>query len=440
MRMFNENFASLDGPISTLHDEIFAMIFEAGAVEEMVPYCTFGILVSHITRRWRNIGLATPQLWTKTWCTKPIDRQIFGSMRACVYPAGERERFSAFLFRSRSFPIEIHIRFLCKPDLDEEKWVDLLQLICNHMDHCRHLCIKDGDDDGLPELLFQISCRPTPLLSSIELSIDEDDDFARHTQISDLSLLSGAPRLTSAKLSRIEFPSLLSYLPTLQYLTSLQLSLSTHSERQFAALSFWDAIMTLKALDHLELEIMEDMATRVPVVLHTIRYLALTIHYWYPEISDAFVFSIHAPSVVTLWLDYVPLDDDYVGLLEFYFPSMQHLILADVNIHMGTRIIPVFARIFPAIMRLTYHFTDMVPFATHDVLAAMVPHLIDLSQLCWPKLQTVTLDAFNTSLGDKGFHDTIQVLKEAAGHPIRQLTLPKNVLSKAAEEEEITAL
>lgn len=65
MRKFNEN-VSPDGPISTLHAEILAMIFEAGAMEEVVPHCTFGMLVSHTTRRWRNIALATPWLWIKT--------------------------------------------------------------------------------------------------------------------------------------------------------------------------------------------------------------------------------------------------------------------------------------------------------------------------------------------------------------------------------------
>lgn len=332
-------------------------------------------------------------------------------------------------------PIEIHLRFLCKPDVDGEGWANLLQLICDHMGHCRHLCIKDGDDDGLPELLLHISRRPTPLLSSVELSIDDDDDFARLTEISKLSFLSGTPHLTSAKIGKIASASILSNMPTLQHLTSLWLSLSIGQER-FEGLSFWDALMALKALDHLELEIMEDMVTHAPVVLPTVRSLALTIHHWYPEIPDDLFFSIHAPSVTTLWLECQPLDHAFEGSLEFHFPSMRHLILVNVDIRMMTWSIPGFSRIFSTITRLTYHFTDMdmVPFTIDDFLVAMVPHSIGILELRWPKLHTVALDEFNTSLGYKGLHDKIQVLQEAR-HPIRKLMLPKRVLGKPKDEE-----
>lgn len=36
--------------ISALHDDVLLMVFEAGTRDELVPKCTFAILVSHFSR------------------------------------------------------------------------------------------------------------------------------------------------------------------------------------------------------------------------------------------------------------------------------------------------------------------------------------------------------------------------------------------------------
>lgn len=206
-------------------------------------------------------------------------------------------------------------------------------------------------------------------------------------------------------------------------------------------MSIWDALVAIKTLDHLELEIVEDMITSAPVVLPTIRSLALTIYTdWNQAVSDNLVINIHGPSVNTLRLQCLPVDLAFDGSLKLCFPSMQHMIL--VNVERSTRInsIPMFARVFPAITRLTYHFThmNMAFLLVGDFLAAMVRHSIGLPDLCWPKLQTVAFSAFIPSWRDKGLHDAIRVLQEA-GHPICKLMLPKRTLAKV-KVEEITAL
>lgn len=434
MRKVNEN-ASPDGPISTLHDEIIAMIFEAGALEELAPECTFAFWVSHTTRRWRNIALATPRLWTKTWCTKPLDWQISGSFRSTPYPVGEKERLSAFLSRSTSKPVEIHIRFLCRADLASEGWTGLLQLICKHMGHCSHLYIKDGDDDGLPELLSHISRRPAPLLRSVELGIEEDYD---PHQLTDLSILAGAPNLISANLNRIAFAAFLSSLPSLQYVTSLRLSVFFRDD-EIGGESFGKALMALKALNHLELEMLEKMATLVPVVLPTVRSLALSANY-YDEISNGFIFALHAPSATTLSLEYWPLGLDLAlaESLEPHFPALQHLILVDV--WPKRPIIPVVARIFPHIVRLTccssphrmtanseYVLADM-----HMAPSENVNESTGLAALCWPKLECIALA--NVSLAGGGLRDKVRFLQDA-GHTLRTLLLPVDMLYREKEED-----
>ena len=46
-------------PISTLPDEVFAMILEAGTDDHSI----FPIHMSHVTRSRRRIALETPRLW-----------------------------------------------------------------------------------------------------------------------------------------------------------------------------------------------------------------------------------------------------------------------------------------------------------------------------------------------------------------------------------------
>ncbi|KZP22387.1 hypothetical protein FIBSPDRAFT_952998 [Athelia psychrophila] len=58
-----------DAPTSDLPDEILAMIFEEGILLKDRPSyfyvpCHFGVLVSHVSHRWREVALANSRLWT----------------------------------------------------------------------------------------------------------------------------------------------------------------------------------------------------------------------------------------------------------------------------------------------------------------------------------------------------------------------------------------
>ena len=49
-------------PISSLTNEILARIFEAGMLQSHCP-THFGLTVSHLSRRFRDVAIATPSLW-----------------------------------------------------------------------------------------------------------------------------------------------------------------------------------------------------------------------------------------------------------------------------------------------------------------------------------------------------------------------------------------
>lgn len=350
------------------------MIFEAGIQEELAPHCTFSPLVSHVSRRWRNLALATPRLWTKTWCTKQDPDHFL------PYSKMEKERFSAFLYRSMTMPIEIHLRYLGYEDVCDNSFV---QLICEHIKHCAHLSIVDGDDDGLPTLLSLITGKPASLLRSVDLGVGD---------IYNISVLDCIPspvdpnHLTAAILRSVYAPIFPSFSSNIQHLTSLRVVTSLLEAEEEDITSFQETLASLEKLTHLELGI--DIPSKPPLMLPTLRFLQI-IHN---------IRGIRATSVVTLSLCDVAVVSSFGEDLSTHFPSLQHLILSDIlnNVPMFNEL----ARSFPKIQRLTCHYSPL-----NDHPPCDAEHILDvLSASLWPKLKTIALSASDKSLNTAGLY------------------------------------
>ena len=145
--------------ISTLHNDILGMIFEVGTNDHLDgPDWTFACSVSHVCSYWRTIALALPRLWTKTWCIKWVDEDDLDlDTIEGQYPEEEIHRLSTFLTRSRSLPVEIRIHNLHGQDLDGASGAAFVELICNHIGHCSHLGINEGDAPGMLTLMTHVS-------------------------------------------------------------------------------------------------------------------------------------------------------------------------------------------------------------------------------------------------------------------------------------------
>lgn len=133
----------------------------------------FGVPVSHVSQRWRNLALATPALRTKIWCTR-----IKSANEVRRLPARERakdsessrenNRTATFLSMTRTLLLDISIIPFRREDFSPE----FLELLGEHMRRCRQLRIKAADFDGMATALGYLSTISAPRLSSIDLKVD----------------------------------------------------------------------------------------------------------------------------------------------------------------------------------------------------------------------------------------------------------------------------
>ncbi|KAJ7595386.1 hypothetical protein C8J56DRAFT_922195 [Mycena floridula] len=88
--------------IDRIPNELWSMIFEFaverdGAIQRVEP-CSLPLTISHVSRRWRKIALATGSLWTDIILTFPTS------------PA-QQTKAATWISRSRTYPLDIYLDF-----------------------------------------------------------------------------------------------------------------------------------------------------------------------------------------------------------------------------------------------------------------------------------------------------------------------------------------
>lgn len=246
---------NLDAPISILPDDVLAMIFEEGmharySRPQNVSF-DFEVRVSHVTRRWRHVSLATPKLWKSIWCIADADGD------SPPYPEG---RFATMFSRAKSLPLYIHIEGFYAKDFSSS----FLWLLS---DHCCHLYV-DAAPDGLTKTFKYISLQPMPLLESIALQ-----SYESVVQFHEQLFPSGVPCLTTARIVDVDFTTMHHCLPAFSSLISLQLSDIDYPDYS----SFREALMALPSLRHLELFVsifhIPSSPTHLPILLPKLLHL-----------------------------------------------------------------------------------------------------------------------------------------------------------------------
>ena len=101
-------------PLETLLDIFdFATACTYDCPETIGNAFIFPIVISHVNRRWRKAALTSSRLWRWIVICEPVDRPFLS-----ITSAACRERVCAFLSRSKSCPLSIHL------DLRAPSWVD----------------------------------------------------------------------------------------------------------------------------------------------------------------------------------------------------------------------------------------------------------------------------------------------------------------------------
>lgn len=422
---------NLGAPISTLPDEMLAMIFKAGSfLEESHPH--FGTLVSHIANHWRQIALATPQLWNKI------------SLAGGPYAGKRTARAFAFISRCKSAPIDLSVTHLLGNGFPQ----DVLQLIGDHMGHCRQLCITDTSTKALDMAIQHLSPKSVPLLRSIYLTAVKYGEVRLQTPL----FSSGAPHLRTVELGRFYAPTLHFCLPTLQSVTSLRLTgFVIEDDNEAAYKYFRDALMALHFLNHLDLrpDVFDLMQYHLPIVLPTIQYLHLDATED-PKCLGIIIHSVHAASLIAMSLDgwdSTDPDGEFTTLqndLELHFPSLDHLILS--NIPQGHSDVDVFARKFPDITRLTcevseyaYPYCDIVRVLTSICFGTQYdeqnePLAPSDKRERWPKLRVLAVSVPASLMWvPVELRRMVSALRCRDSRP-RKLLLPKAFISRTGAD------
>ncbi|KZP21133.1 hypothetical protein FIBSPDRAFT_891303 [Athelia psychrophila] len=419
---------NMNAAISIFPSEILSTVFEAGALLDSSSKCHFGSLVSHVSRHWRKIALATPRLWNKIECTR--SKAVEDGYTYMTYSELERERVAAFLSRSKSSPVDIRIRDFYDDYQDDIQTRNFLAMLGDQVGQFYHLCINDGDPDDVRIILRYFSHTPASILRSIVLGTHSDHGI--------LNLKSplfpfGAPHLTIAQLDCIPTSSLQFCLPSFQHLQCLRLAGIAVDGHEFR-----DALMALPVLKHLELSVdnFSQRATRFPAVLPTLIFLQVKT-YLHTLDCAILAITIHAASLTTLSLSGWDGTEPKLNLsseeaLESHFPALQHLILANGRFSDTAPDLEAIARRFPEIERLT---CQVLPnsglcYGIDHILATIDAGSSGDGSLRWPKLHTVAVAGSRTPLDAAALHHKIYVMR-GAGHPLRQLKLHKSLLAQA---------
>ncbi|KAF7975899.1 hypothetical protein HWV62_8321 [Athelia sp. TMB] len=426
---------NLHAPTSSFPDEVLAMVFEAGI--NLITGSTrhFGPLVSHVTRRWRTVALATPRLWSTIRWAQP-------------FTANEIDRVATFLSRSRASPVEIYHPPYDFPPRDVPP--EFLQLTRDHISHCAHISIWGVHHDYLSTVLESLVCHPAPMLKSIDLGLNEESEPI--PSLNTHPHLFRAPLLTIAHLSSIQASDLIFCLPECKHLTSLRLSnlyLDDTEERDCA--SFRNALMAMPSLYYLDLQLatsVESFDLRA-VFLHTIKFLRVqAVH---QRALEGFINSIYAKSLTSLYLRRESFGETRLAGEEnwaSHFPTLHHLIIT--NSTRGPPNIGIIARRLPGIKHLTYqvypwsktshvgHLLDAISLAAgHNVDETDTPASRPTNGrplIPWPELNTIAVPAINENNALQ-MHEKILNL-QAAGYHIRKLKLPMRFFSRHMESTE----
>jgi F-box-like len=368
-----------------LPSEILSAIFEEGLIETPESLNCFGrqtmrfeLLVSSVLRRWRNVALQTPLLWTDL------------TINVLLLTHG---LYDLYLGRSKSCLLDITLdRVYPKkqathdtPDCAE---CHLDQLI-SHVGHWRKLIVRGG---FIELQLSTLSHLCTPALETLVLYFCP--------QKHEIELFSGgAPRLSSVELigAKCRPP-----LGAVKYLTLFSDSdLSPLSYDQLSR-----SIEPTRSLTHLSIDakIAQDAENHPPIELASVLVLYILFHRGDTDCNTLRILDFSAVKSLTIDGD----TDVVIGALtrnHRVYPHVQSLTLTHNSAYNDTENMPAvaldFISLFPAIRDVVFQGTN--PSAILDVLH----NRKSTDEALWSDLSAITVVA--AGLGGQIYANTNQI-------------------------------
>ena len=411
-----------DAIASNLPNETLAAIFEAGLALTKQPYVVswnprmpqrskpFEILVSSVSRRWRNVALQTPQLWT--------DLRI----NVSKFTAGDM--LDLYLSRSKSCLLDIAFTQLSQdgrsydpdPDFDTNNFAWRLKQLVPHATHWRQFVIEGvsvGPD--MSHLFSPLAGLYAPALERMVI-----DCYCNPSRVLEVFSV-GAPLLSYIELMEVYF------IPPHDTVTSLKLG------AHYSPLSYTDfshLMSHMRSLIHLSMDAkiagIYDLATATHqsprIELHSALSLDLDLS-WITHPSVGALCFLDLPALESL-----VIHGTTVSIVEG-FTSHRHsyLSLRTLTLTLSLKLdfedleptkVREFIRLFPNIRDFAVEGTDPTV-----LLALCEAQTTD--ELLWPQLSTITLKSNPVQRCSLTFNDIIHLVENRAtlGHPISRITL-----------------
>lgn len=167
-------------PLDSIPNELLSLIFEHGYFEAEQTDDIFKSYTARVSRRWRNVTLSTPSLWSVLQLSAGNIGQRLISL-------------PIYLERSMDHPLDIRLNCFWTQETNEH----LMGLLMPHSKRWRSLSIIAHNTD----IFGHIQNTPVPLLRSLKISY-----FAPERELTMFSLFCGnLPNLTNLCLRNVSF-------------------------------------------------------------------------------------------------------------------------------------------------------------------------------------------------------------------------------------------
>ena len=410
-----------DAVTYALPNELLTAIFEAGSTDH--PQI---VTISHVSRRWREIALHTPSLWS----TIHMDENT-------SYP----KLLDAYLDRSGACPLDIVVDYQNEyPASRTFQETFYLHKILSHIDRWHSLWVGATSNEIAYIILPHLRDSRAPLLERLVVFGEEDamgDDL-------DLNVfMGGAPHLSFISLTSLNMQSCW---PPLAALTNLELKWTA---RPTSHGDFRRAMVTALSLRKLSLWAgAVDFDITSPIRIASLESFEITC---LADVDDEQecdasipLKALEMPALKNLAISLMDADHSSkvadllrVQMPQHNFHRLQHLDLSSSVIHQGDA--AMFMAAFPTVVHVSL-LDHRSYFHCHSVLEVLSRDR-SLDSPLWPQLSKITLDGIDEHSANL-LHTVLQN-RIHIGRPIASVTsksfsgIPKHILERLRQDVQL---
>ena len=380
----------------------------------------FEIVVSSVSRRWRNIALETPRLWT----------HIYINVAQSAY-----ELLDLYLCRSKMCLLDITLsrrklrrELDCGPDSEVSiKFKGYLELLVPHVGRWRGFSIRRDDSSlQLSHAFASLSNLNAPALETLML----EGYIGSYKEI----FTAGAPRLSSVELIGVSF------WPPLEAVKHLKLYASSVFRLTYAQLRH--LIQPMRSLVNLHLEssivVRKSPTGHLPINLPSV--ISFEINIIGCPIGDGVLPILDLPSVEALTI-HGDMDHAIRTFTHFsrLYPNVRNLKVVGSPEYVCKAESPAatkeFVSLFPSVRNIAFHGGNPIPII-HALYGST-----SVDELHWPQLSSVTIipaKRAKISYKQQVCSDIIDLVENRAffGHPISTVKLPSEIVVRGTQRQQ----